>query len=206
MKIYIYVQNTLADWEIAFVTAELYSRRFFKDKSKTVEIIKIAAASEPIKTMGGIEIKPDKTIAEAAFETGDVLILPGAETWLEPKNDEILRLAEELLDKGVVVAAICGATEAMAAKGALNERAHTSNSLVYLKMVCPNYRGEALYVDKPAVVDGNLITASGLAPIEFAYEIMKKTGMFKDESLEAWYNLFSKKEPKYFYELMNSLK
>lgn len=29
-KVYIYVLDTLADWELGYVTAELNSRRFFK--------------------------------------------------------------------------------------------------------------------------------------------------------------------------------
>jgi hypothetical protein len=40
-------------------------------------------------------------------------------------------------------------------------------------MVCQKYKGENLYQDKPAVVDNNLITASGIAPLEFTYEVLK---------------------------------
>jgi hypothetical protein len=31
-----------------------------------------------------------------------------------------------------------------------------------------------LYYNQPAVVDVNLITASGVAPLEFSYEVFKK--------------------------------
>lgn len=41
-------------------------------------------------------------------------------------------------------------------------------------MVCPNYKGEQLYKMEPAVCDENLITASGVAPLEFAMEVLKK--------------------------------
>ena len=30
MTVYVYVMDTLADWEIGHVTAELYSKRFFR--------------------------------------------------------------------------------------------------------------------------------------------------------------------------------
>jgi hypothetical protein len=53
--------------------------------------------------------------------------------------------------------------------------------------------------------DANLITASGLAPIEFTYEIIKQLDLFREETLSAWYNLYIKKEQKYFYELMSTL-
>ena len=41
-------------------------------------------------------------------------------------------------------------------------------------MLCKNYRGENLYENKFVVIDNNLITATGLAPLEFSYEVIKK--------------------------------
>jgi hypothetical protein len=51
--------------------------------------------------------------------------------------------------------------------------------------------------DSPVVRDGNLITASGLAPLEFSYEVMKMLGLFRPETVEAWYQLYSTREPQY---------
>lgn len=110
-----------------------------------------------------------------------------------------------LLDKNVVIAAICGATAALASKGLLNERKHTSNDKVYLKMVGPQYRGEDYYSNLPAVVDGNLVTATGLAPLEFSYELFKTARVMKESTLDAWYNLNKTREPQYFYSLMQSI-
>ena len=58
---------------------------------------------------------------------------------------------------------------------------------------------------KPAVVDGNLITATGLAPLEFSYEVLNKTNAMKPETLEAWYQLNKTKDSKYFFAIMESL-
>ena len=55
-----------------------------------------------------------------------------------------------------------GATAALARKGLLDRRKHTSNALIYLQQL-PQYRGAALYCEQPAVTDGQLITASGTA-------------------------------------------
>ncbi len=41
-------------------------------------------------------------------------------------------------------------------------------------MTCPNYKGEKYYEMEPVVSDTNLITASGIAPLEFAREVLKK--------------------------------
>ena len=72
-------------------------------------------------------------------------------------------------------------------------------------MVCKRYKGENLYENKPAVVDGNLITAIGVAPLEFTFEIFKKLDLMNENTLNAWFNLFKTKEGKYFYELMQSI-
>ncbi|MEZ7891403.1 MAG: type 1 glutamine amidotransferase family protein [Candidatus Wallbacteria bacterium] len=205
MRIYLYLLDTLSDWEIGYITAEINTGRFFKNKSDQSPIIKVSHSMNSIKTMGKIEICPDISIENVEFQEGDMLILPGADTWMDGKNEKILNIIEKLLDNKIVVAAICGATMALAGKGILNNRKHTSNDKEYLKISCPNYSGSELYINEPAVVDGNLITATGIAPLEFSYCIFKKSGLFKEETIEAWYNLFKTQEAKYFYNLMSSL-
>jgi hypothetical protein len=73
-------------------------------------------------------------------------------------------------------------------------------------MFCPEYTGENFYLNQPAVTDDNLITASGIAPLEFSYEVLKRIDVMKAETLEAWYQLYKTKESKYFYALMESIK
>jgi len=155
--------------------------------------------------MGGMLITPDVGIEKIDFKDGDILLLPGADTWFEEEQRKVIDMTAALLDKNVVIAAICGATAALASKGLLNERKHTSNDKVYLKMVGPQYRGEDYYSNLPAVVDGNLVTATGLAPLEFSYELFKTARVMKESTLDAWYNLNKTREPQYFYSLMQSI-
>jgi len=75
-----------------------------------------------------------------------------------------------------------------------------------MKMICPHYNGENYYQDKPAVTDGNLITATGIAPLEFAMHVLKVMDVFDTETLHAWFNLYKTYDPKYFFELMNAIK
>ncbi len=204
-KCYVYVLDTLSDWEIAFITAELNSRRYFA-KNVKLELILIGNTLNPIKTMGGITITPDKDINDIEFQEGDLLILPGADTWMDEKNKKILEIVSSIINKNVVIAAICGATVALAQKGLLDNKKHTSNDKEFLQMFSPDYTGSSHYVNTPAVVDDNLITASGLAPLEFTYEVFKKINVMKKDTLEAWYQLYKTRESKYFYSLMESLK
>ena len=205
MKVYLYILNTLADWEIGYLTAELNSGRYLDKTKPPVDLIKIGNTAEPIKTMGGITITPDENIDNIQFEEDDLLILPGADTWTEEENKKIIDIVSSIIDEKVIIAAVCGATIALANKGILNNRKHTSNDLEVLKMFCPEYTGENFYLNQPAVTDDNLITASGIAPLEFSYEVLKRTNLMKTETLEAWYQLYKTNEPKYFYALMESI-
>ncbi len=202
---YLYVLNTLADWEIGYITAELRSSRYIS-KIMKYEIITVGNSLEPIVTMGGMIITPERSVEDIEFKEGDLLILPGADTWMDDSNKKILETIPGLLDKNVIIAAICGATFALAQAGILNKRKHTSNDKGYLKMVSSEYRGESLYRDDPVVVDENLITATGLAPLEFSREVFRKINAMEEETLEAWYQLYQTREPKFFYDLMESLK
>ena len=206
MKVYIYILNTLADWEISYLTAELNSGRYLDKTKPSVELIKIGNTTEPIKTMGGIIITPDESIDNIRFKEDDLLILPGADTWMEEENKKIIDIVSGIINEKVIIAAICGATVALANKGILNNRKHTSNDIEFLKMFCPEYTGENFYLNQPAVTDDNLITASGIAPLEFSYEVLKRINVMKAETLEAWYQLYKTNESKYFYTLMESLK
>ena len=205
MKVYLYILNTLADWEIGYLTAELNSGRYLDKTKLSVELIKIGNTAEPIKTMGGIAITPDKSIDNIKFNEGDLLILPGADTWMEEENKKIIDIVSDIINKKIIIGAICGATVALANKGILNNRKHTSIDIEFLKMSCPEYNGENLYLNQPAVTDDNLITANGIAPLDFSYEILKRTNIMKTETLEAWYQLYKTKEAKFFYALMESL-
>jgi putative intracellular protease/amidase len=204
--LYLSITDTLADWEPGHVLAELRSGRYLKDPALKYTTVLCGRTLEPITTMGGIHLTPEILISDIRPGPGDLLVLPGADTWLDPAQELVIAKARELLDRGTVVAAICGATLGLASAGMLDKRPHTSNDLMALKMYCPHYRGEHYYVNEPAVTDGNLITASGLAPVEFAYHIFRNLDVMKPETLEAWYGLFTSRKPEFFYALMESLR
>ncbi|AWB46588.1 glutamine amidotransferase [Paenibacillus sp. CAA11] len=204
-KVYLYVFDTMADWETGYLIAELNSGRYFKPGIAPLEVVAIGVDRSPVTTMGGLSILPSLSLEECTLKSTDVLILPGGETWLEAVHEPMLTKAAAALNSGTVVAAICGATMGLAKVGLLDARRHTSNNLEYLKMVCPHYIGEKYYEEEPAVTDGNLITASGIAPLQFAMHVMKELDVFAPQTLQAWFNLYQTHEPTYFFELMNSI-
>jgi putative intracellular protease/amidase len=203
--LYLYIPDTMADWEPGHILAELRSGRYLKDPALKYDIVLCGRTMDPITTMGGIHHQPDMPVGDIRPVPGDVLILPGADTWLEPSQEPVIGSVREFLNRDMVVAAICGATLGLANAGALDKRPHTSNDLTVLKMFCPHYRGEHFYVNEPAVTDNNLITASGLAPVEFAYHVFRKLEVMSPATLEAWYGLYTTRKPEFFYTLMGSL-
>lgn len=203
--IYIYVLDTLADWELGHITSELNSRRFFKANAPEIRIKIVSHSNQPISTMGGIKIIPDCLVEEIELNKNSVLLLPGADTWNEAAHISILNVARELLSTGGTVGAICGATVAIANLGLLNEHSHTSNGPGFLEMFCPSYQGDKLYLDQSSVSDNNLITAGSTGSLMWTKQIIESLNVFEEETLEAWYNYFSTENPNYFFKLIQTL-
>lgn len=203
--IYVYTLDTMADWEIGYVTAELNSGRFFKKDAPDVLVKTVGISKEPVKTMGGLTIIPDCVIDDIAVNDKSTLLLPGGNTWDDPKHSVIVKKAAELLSVEATVCAICGATVALAHAGLLDHRPHTSNGVGFLDMFCPSYKGQSYFVDKPSVSDGNLITASGTGALPWAKQIIEHLGVFQPDTLEAWYSYFSTGEAQHFFTLMQTL-
>lgn len=203
--IYVYVPDTLADWELGYVVAELNSRRFFKKDAPKVSVKTVGLSREPVKTMGGLTIVPDHIIDDLAVTEESVLLLPGADTWDQPRHRAVIEKARAFLAAGATVCAICGATAALAAAGLLDERPHTSNGPGYLEMVSPGYKGQSYYVDQPSLADRNLITAGSTGALLWAKQIIKRLQVFRPDTLDAWYDYFRTGEVRHFFALMGTL-
>lgn len=155
--------------------------------------------------MGGLTIVPDCLIDDMVVNETSVLLLPGANTWSDPKHGTIIKKVSEFLSVGALVGAICGATAALANVGLLDKRPHTSNGEGFLEMVSPCYKGQSFYMDDSSVADNNLITAGSTGGLLWAKQIIEHLGVFQSDTLEAWYNYFSNGKPEHFFALMQTL-
>lgn len=184
--VHLFVFDTLADWEPGFAVAGINNPEFQSQPGR-YKVQTVGLTREPVKTIGGITILPDITVNELEPAQSAMLILPGGD-WENQNLDAIIAKAVQFVEAGVPVAAICGATFALAQAGLLDNRRHTGNNAEYLKS--SGYLGSALYQEKPAYTDDNVITASGTRPIEFAYHIFQKLELYDEPMLEGWYNLY----------------
>lgn len=203
--VYVYVLETLADWELGYITSELHSVRFFKKDAERVSLKTVSYSKEPIHTMGGLTVIPDCLTDDIVVSETSVLLLPGADTWNDPRHGAILKKAGEFLSIGATVGAICGATTALANYGLLDNRRHTSNGQGFLEMFCPTYKGQNFYIDEPSVADNNLITANPTASLLWAKQILEHLGVFQADTLEFWYEYFSTGKAESFFALMQTL-
>ena len=193
--------DTMADWEVGYLTAYV-SRTEHQRSPGSVVVRTVGLTADPVRTVGGLTVVPDVTLASLDVAESAMLVLPGADTWAEPANRVWLDLAQRFLDADVPVAAICGATYALAAAGMLDERPHTGPDAGFL--ASSGYAGGRHYVDELVVTDGDLITASPVAPVEFARAIFSRLGLYEPGVLASWYKLYGDQDPAGFYELMSA--
>jgi len=191
--------DTLADWEVGYLLVELRTGRFTGSSWK---IVTVSESHEPITTMGGVRIMPDMILDDLDPANSDLLILPGADMWDAGGGEAFAAAAARFLDKGVPVAAICGATAGLARAGLLETRHHTSAAAGYL--MATGYAGVEYYVDERAVVDGDLITAGPQSPVQFARATLRRLRLASDRTLEAYEALFHRADPAAFPVLMQA--
>lgn len=182
-KIFLFLFDGFSDWEIAYLTPEI-------KKSEKFELIYFSKDGKPVCSMGGLQVLPSIALSEVKLSDVYMLILPGGTAWERGENSEVDSLVKALFEEQKIVAAICGATSYMGQQGFLDNLKHTGNDLQYLKAVSPRYAGEKNYINALAVTDEHIITANGIAPIEFAREIFEKIELHDKQSIEKWFQLF----------------
>jgi len=182
-KAYLLVFDTLADWEPGLAMSEI-------NKNGRFEVKTVGLSTRTVITMGGLRIVPDITIDQIDPDDTAIFILPGGDMWEQKTDERIALLLDQLHSRRVIIAGICGATLELARAGLFRAARHTSNALAYLKAMVPSYDAGDKYADQPAVSDNLIITASGLASVEFAYEIIRQLEIYNEEDLSVWFDMF----------------
>jgi putative intracellular protease/amidase len=181
--VYLLVVEGFADWEAAHAVAEL-GRHGYRVES-------VGLTTSPVRSMGNIAVLPSKAVQDVDIADVAVLILPGGDRWeSQAVEPELAALLRGLDAADVPIAAICGATVAVARLGLLRGRRHTSNGLDYLRTHVSDYGDAGTYVDAPAVRDRRLITASGLGDVEFARELFEELDVMEPEMRALWTDAF----------------
>lgn len=197
--VHLFLPPGMADWEPGYAVAGIQDPDYQLNPGR-YQVRTVGPTANPVTTMGGIRILPDLALSDLRPEDSAMLILPGASSWEGGAHGDAAELAGEFLAAGVPVAAICGATAGLARKGLLDRRPHTSNDPDFLRSM-PGYRGEEHYVSSPSLLAGDLITATGIAPVDFARDIFQRLELYPAPVLAAWYTLQVTGDPSAFAAL-----
>ena len=182
-KIFVFLFDGYSDWEIAYLTPEIH-------KSDDFELIYFSKDGGAVQSMGGLQVQTQIALSDIAISEVEMLVLPGGTAWEKGLNTELEPLIKAQFAAGRDIAAICAATTFLGQQGLLDNLQHTSNALSYLQAIAPSYSGAAYYQNALAVSARNVITANGIAPIEFAREVFNRLELYSPEDSEKWFQLF----------------
>lgn len=214
--VHLAVFDTLADWQYGDAIAHILGHQHRHRTPEPFDVKTVGATRDPIVTSGGVRVVPDLTLDELESADSVLLILCGGDGWVplydlrvppEPGVEvpDLLATfadkAKAFVDAGVPVAAIGGATSGLARVGLLDDRAHTSDVAEFLER--SGYGGVDHFREgELAVTDGDVVTAVGFAPVDFAREIFLRLDLFEPHVLDAWYRLYGKHDASALYDLM----
>ena len=181
--------NDFADWEGAHISVciniGVKPGGPIKYTAKTMSLTK-----ELVVSLGGFRVLPDYDINTLPDNYAG-LVLVGGMSWFTPEAEQIVPLVAQAIKDKKLVAGICNASVFLGKHGFLNNVKHTSNSLPYLKEYAGDaYNGESNYINEPAVRDGNIVTAPGIADLEFSKEILYALDADTPDVIEESYQFY----------------
>lgn len=177
-KIAVFLFDNMTDYEITFLTHLLKV-----DAGK--EIVTISYEDKIVRSASGVMYRADKRVKDVSDGEIDGLILCGG--WFGEVRSELIEMIQKLNAKNKLLAGICGAgTFFLAASGVLQNVTYTTpitewtdkHREVFGKSD-PFPREN--YVQSRVVTDKNVITAQGIAFLDFAVAVCDWLGLFSSE-------------------------
>jgi protease I len=127
---------------------------FLRSKGAHVDVVSTNRGK--LEGLHGAEVEANMVVSEAKPDAYDAMVIPGGRSPAGlRKHPEAVDLVREFFKTGRPVAAICHGPQMLAAAGLLKGRTITG----YYKIREEMLQAEANFVDKPVVIDANLITS-----------------------------------------------
>jgi len=123
-----------------------------------ISVVTAGLDDKPVKASRGVTLIADTTLEEALKQSFDMIVLPGGLPGADNLNNDprIIQLLKEMQQQGKYTAAICAAPKVLANAGLLTKKSATS-----YPGVLDNNKQVMQFVDKPIVIDGQVITSRG---------------------------------------------
>ena len=176
-KILLYIYDGMADYEVTFLIHMLSN-----DLNK--EVITISDDNNLLKSKSGISYKPTVSIDEISIDEIEGIIIPGG--WNNSLDCKLIQLVKNINSQNKLIAAICFGTRILAESGVLNNVKYTTSIKEWTSELKKIFKEEDPFprhnfIDERIVRDKNIITAKGIAFIDFAIEVSDVFGYFEDE-------------------------
>ena len=177
-KIAVFLFDGITDYEVTFIIHLLSV-----DAGK--EIVTVSYDNKPVKSSSGLTYKADKLVSEILDEEIEGVIISGG--WCGELREELSELINKLNSQKKLIAGICGTGTVLLAKsGVLEERKYTTPIIEWTDKHREVFGKEEpfnreYFIDERVVVDKNIITAKGIAFIDFSIEICDYFNLFESE-------------------------
>lgn len=165
-KIAIVLTPGFADWEYALIGGT--GGPFYG-----IDVRYFSPLHGKIQSQGGLTCEVADSVEAIDEWQPDATVVVGGLIWETKDAPDMTHVLTKQLHRGGTVAGICGGTLALARAGILNDVAHTSNDPSFLSGA-KGYSGQSGYIEsKRAVIDGQVITSPGIAPVTFTAAVFK---------------------------------
>jgi putative intracellular protease/amidase len=187
--VYFLVFDGFADWQAALALCEIR-------RPGDWELRVVGFSASPVRSMGGLAVQPDLSLAQLDIARAAMLIVPGGHLWQRGEGAAAVAAIRAVHAAGAPVAAIDSGVLALARAGLLERCRHTGNWPGQIDGQVPGYAGAEQYdASVLAVSDGGVISASHLGSVEFAREVIRTLDLYSPSDREHWYRLFKHAQP-----------
>jgi 4-methyl-5(b-hydroxyethyl)-thiazole monophosphate biosynthesis len=173
MKTCIFYYDGFAEFEIAFCCLQF----------KAGDITAVGLEKRLYVSEEGQRLAADAALEELDPETVDLFIVPGGTPDAVIADGRLGAFLRRLAAAGKTAAGICGGAVVLAASGLLDGKRCTGNwtGIGPEDPDRPRFAKAEILPDD-VVVDGNVVTAKGVAYLEFALELGRKMGLYASDA------------------------
>jgi protease I len=133
----------------------IYPYYRFQEEGYKVDII-ASKAEETYMGKHGIPIKSDLSPKEVSVDEYDAVIIPGGRAPDRMRvNEGLVDIVKEAYKKGKIIAAVCHGPQMLIEADILRGKKATC----WKSVITDLKNAGAIFIDEPAVVDGNIVTS-----------------------------------------------
>lgn len=175
-RILLLLANGVEPLEMAAITDVLGWANLVGDEK--LEVVDVGLRSR-IATTFGLSLSPSQLLHDVDLNSFDALAIPGgfepAGFYEEALSEEFLAVIRHFAAANKVVASVCVSSICLGAAGVLEGKNATTYHQIGGKRKQQLVDTGAIFVDRPIVIDGNLITSTGPGTaIEVAFELLER--------------------------------